>query len=58
MLDVIGAIRGPGVSVIARTRMMSAPRSRNTPSIPLCEAMPASFARMLSNIGPAVRVSS
>jgi len=31
---------------------MSAPRSLNTPAIPVCEAMPASRARIDSNSGP------
>ena len=35
---------------------MSDPCSRNTPLMPVCDAMPASFAFMFSKSGPAVSV--
>ena len=48
-----GASRaGPYTSVTDSTRYTSEPRSRNTPVMPLCEAMPASLAFMHSNRGP------
>ena len=53
-----GISRGPGAEPMRSTRNTSAPSSRNTPPMPVCEAMPASFAFMLSNSGPSVRVSS
>ena len=59
------ARRGGGAGAGARhrarsraTRKMSAPSRRKTPCMPVCEAIPASFAFMLSNSGPSVSVSS
>ena len=44
--------RVPGTSATDSTRYTSEPRSRNTPVMPACEAMPASLAFMHSNSGP------
>ncbi len=38
------------------TRYTSEPWSLNTPAMPVCEAMPASLARIFSKSGPEVSV--
>ena len=53
-----GVFRLLGADVFRVERIGSVPSSRNTPPMPVCEAIPASFAFMLSKSGPSVRVSA